>query len=143
MSRLQGIPPKLHEIVLEKTAEGWGAGKISNLLLKEHETKVSIKCVTNLIKRITEERKETAKAAYAKSVSESANQDVSILGDKINKLDIILDEVLIEKDALKIDKIGNILLKFIDRRMKMSGIDKEDNGDDNLILQSLLDKLGK
>jgi hypothetical protein len=141
MARLSIIPPKLNQSVMDKSAEGWSASKISEWLATEHQVISEPANIGNLIRKLSQERKEVAKAAYAKAVSESANTDVAILGEMIDGFRNAVLEYM-EKDPAKAAKIAETLIKFQDRRMKVSGVDIG-HSDDDKILEQLLEKLGK
>ena len=145
MARLSKIPPKLRDEVATKSAEGWSCAKIKNWLLEEHQTSISAKQIQELLNKIGKERSEASKAAYAQAAHESANQDIDILKDKISKFNKRVDQALASNNLDDIKISGDLLLKFMDRRIKLSGIDKEDNSnnDKETLLENILDKLGK
>lgn len=143
MSRLAKIPPNLMDALMTKQGEGLSVAKIQSWLLSDHNIKISDQQIRATMKKVAEERKEQAKAAYAKAVAESANQDIFILADKIDKFNKRVDVALKKEDDLTAIKIADTMLKFIDRRMKLSGVDQEDTFDSDNILENLLEKLGK
>lgn len=142
MARLSKIPPELNDEVIKKSGEGYSASKIQTWLDEEHSITITDRGIQQFLKKIANERKDIAKQAYSKAVADSANQDVAIIGEMI---DLFRNEVLktVNNDSLKAAKIAETLIKFQDRRMKLSGIDKEDEVNDDSVLDSLLAKVGK
>lgn len=138
------IPPKLHELVMLKIADGLTCQQISDCLLSEHKITVSSRNVSYLVQKLTNERRDIAKAAYANAVAVSSNQDVFILNDKITKFNNEVDIALENRELSLATKMAETLIKFVDRRMALSGIDQNNSVEDcSDILNKLFEKLGK
>jgi hypothetical protein len=137
------IPSNVYDYIMEQSASGKIAVEIKKLLKTNYDVDTSVQSINKLINKLAAERKDIAKAIYAEAVSKSANKDILIIDDMINKFYIETNKALNEKHPIIATRTADTLLKFQDRRLRLSGIDKEDAKDDDSLLDSLLDKLGK
>ena len=143
MARLSKIPDHLTDEILKKAQDKLSSKKIKEWLKKEHNLSVGETAIQTLIKRETEEKNAVAKQAYATAVAETAQQDVDILGDKIRKLNQKVDLALSSDDPEKTKVYGDLLFKFLDRKLKLVGADEKAGSLDDQTLDSMLEKLGK
>lgn len=142
MARLSKIPDRLHDEIKKKSAEGLSAGKIKEWLEKEHNIKAGLTGISAFLKSVKEERKEVAKQVFAAKAAETALQDIDILGNKVLMFDQKVNEAIKDGNSGDAKIYGDLLFKFLDRKMKLSGID-DNHSEDDKILDSLMDKLGK
>jgi len=134
------IPTGLHDAIQEQSARGLGCAEIVIWLDEHHSIKSSTPSVSRLLKILKNERKEIAQRIYADAVSKSANNDLDILNDVIVKCKARFD-ILIESGAdFKAKGIGEVLFKYLSKRMDISGLNEKDNNDD-LVKEELLKKL--
>lgn len=143
MARPSKIPLKLHGEIQRLSVEGLNSLKIKEWLKKEHNIVAGRTAIQTLTRQATEEHKNAAKKAYAEAVAETAVQDVDILGDKIKKLNDRVDKALKDDDLNALKVTGDLLFKFLDRKLKLAGVDKDDTSLDDQMLDELMDKLGK
>lgn len=143
MARKSNIPLKLHGEIQRLNAEGLTSTKIKLWLKSEHNISAGLTAIQTLLRQATEEHKDAAKKAYAEAVATTAIQDVDILGDKIDKLNKKLDKALEGDDLIAIRTHGDLLFKFLDRKLKLAGLDNGSGSMDDQMLDDLMDKLGK
>ena len=141
MARLSKIPSKLHPEILKKVGEGLSAQKISDWLNKEHKIKVSNHSVSRLLLDWKEERKQIAQRAYADAVANHAFQDLEIISDLILKLKDRVDNCFTDNDLLVGNKLADTLLKYLSKRMDLSGMNTKDAPDDEKLKDELLKKI--
>lgn len=149
MARPKTIPHKLRSDVIAKSAEGWNAEKIATWLKTDHDINITMRAVQQYLKEIKDERNEIAQRAMAEDVAKSVTYDLSILGDKIFKFNAEVDRLLSEGKSIEAKSVGEILFKFLDRRMKLSGIDNPEKTNNTQLqskdelLEGLLSKFKK
>ncbi len=144
MSARHKIPTIYHDKILELVAEGKRSTGIAIWLKTEKNITVGAWTVSQLIKRLTKERKPYLEAALAEKASQTAFNDLDIVGETIE---------LLHREALKsMDKKqkneARLLLetmgRFIDRRMSLLGIgDGKSHGTyrPEVVLQGLMEKI--
>ncbi len=143
MANKSKIPLKLHSEIQRLNAEGMTSKPIKDWLKKEHNIDAGLTAIQTLLRQKTEEHKDAAKKAYAEAVAETAIQDVDILGDKIKQLNLRVDKALKDDDLNALKVTGDLLFKFLDRKLKLAGVDKDDSSLDDQMLDDLFEKLGK
>ena len=143
MARKSNIPIKLHGEIQRLNTEGLSSSKIKVWLKTEHNISAGLTAIQSLLRQMTEEHKDATKKAYAEAVAETAVQDVEILGDKINKLNQRVDKALKDDDLNALKITGDLLFKFLDRKMKLVDTGKDSSSIDDQMLDDLIDKLGK
>lgn len=144
MARLSKIPPKLHDEIKNKSAEGLDAGKIKQWLETDHNIKTGLTAIQTFLRSVKEERKEVSKQVVAAKIAETVVQDLDILGDKIKKLNIKFDKAIDKDDTMGAKIYGDLLFKFLGVKLKLSGADEqEDESLKQKIKDSLFSKLGR
>ena len=141
MARLHKIPSKLHPEILKKVGEGLSAQKIADWLKKEHKVEVSSHSVSRLLLEWKEERKQIAQRAYADAVANHAFQDLEIISELIEKLKNNVDVCFTKKDLNGAQRLSETLLKYLSKRMDLSGINNKDVPDDERLKEELLKKI--
>jgi hypothetical protein len=143
MSRPFLIPEMYHNDVLRLSAEGKEAKAIELWLAQEPRfIHVTVACVLNLLSSKRKERQEIAKMIYADEVAKSANMDIKILSNMIDRCYLEANKAFDEDKPMIGARLADTLIKYVDRRMMLSGIDKPEENDE-IILESLMAKLGK
>jgi hypothetical protein len=135
------IPESLNDEIIKKAGEGLSANKICVWLKDEHKLIVSIPTLSRLLKETKEERKEIAQRAYADAVADSANQDIKILGSMIDKFYKKVEKLFKDDQLVLATKMSETLLKYLSRRMDLSGINAKDKPNDELLTEELLKKI--
>jgi len=141
MARLIKIPPKLNPEILKKVGEGLSAQKIAEWLKKEHDIKTSSSSVSRLLLEWKEERKQIAQRAYADAVANHAFQDLDIISDLILKLKDRVDVCFKDNELLVGNKLADTLLKYLSKRMDLSGMNVKEAPDDERLKEELLKKI--
>ena len=141
MARLGKIPDNLHDEIQKLAGEGYSADKVKVWLKKEHNIDASHSTVSRLLRDMKEERQEIAQRAYADAVANSANQDILILGEMIVKLNQKVTKAFNAEQLVIGTKMAETLLKYLSRRMDLSGLNIKDKPDDQLLKEELLKKI--
>lgn len=142
MSRTPTIPVNFHDVILKKAAEGLSCSKIRDYLEKEHKLEASLSSVTRILRVLKQERQAVAQQVYAEEVAKSANQDVKILGDMIVRCHMESIKAFDEGDPALGSRVADTLIKFVDRRMTLSGMDKPEENEE-VLWEALIERLGK
>ena len=146
MANIGKIPEKLSNAILELQAEGKSATFIAEWLKEKHDIDVVHQTVSYFLRSRKEERKEMARQAYSKAVSESANKDLKIVSSMIDSLSRCYTKLMDEGNVKEANNISKTALSYINFRASLSGIEHEKEQEDNnseQLLQDLLEKLGK
>ena len=147
MARPPVIPENLLPIIMERVNSGSNAEKIVDWLRCEHDLDTNVRMVNLRIQELRKLEQEAKKAAIAEAAAKSALDCVSMLDNRILQLNDIAS-ILLEDDDITTKLAGKqmaeTLLKYIDKKMNLSGMDKPmDNIETDLIVEGLLSKLGK
>jgi hypothetical protein len=146
MARPPIIPENLLPIIMEKVNNGANAETISAWLRLEHDLDASVRVVNDRIQALRRVEHEAKKAAIADAAAKSALDCVSMLDNRILQLNDIASVLLNDNDIdtkLAGKQMAETLLKYIDKKMNLTGMDKVDNIETDDIVEGLLSKLGK
>ena len=137
------LPEKYYDEIQAKAVEGFSVSEIVSWLLAEYNVKTSCRSLSRILSKLKAERKEIAQRAYADSVAKYANQDLRILGEMITKLYNKVNKCFKDKDKLlPAQKLSETLLKYLSKRMDLSGINQKDElANDERIKEELLKKI--
>jgi len=127
MGMLRKVPDRLLPDICALSAEGKTAPFIVNWLKTEHKITVARNNIYKIVSEHKVERAEAAKAAYANSAAQYANQDLNIISDIITKFKAKIDACLIAEDYAQANKLSQTLLNYIKTRLELSGLNKEDS----------------
>lgn len=146
MSRPNLIPDSLINAILKKSRNGDNAQTIANWLEAEH----GIKCEDRIVQRRLKEFRRIEQEARKDVIREAATNDaincVEIINNHITLMSRITDEMLNSDDNDKRvigRQIADTLLKYIDKKMNLSGMDQSDTYETNEIMEGLLAKIGR
>ena len=138
MARLPKIPPKLHGAVMNFIAEGLPAAQIREKLAQEYNIEVSDSSMDRLIRKLRTQYQASAQTKLARAAEKAAMTDLDIMENVINDL-------YRRYQAATDDKTATILAaelnKWNERRIKLSGIDKEDQIDNTDAKEELMEQL--
>lgn len=147
MARTNTIPETLLPTIMKMMHDGSNATKISEWLKVEHDIIATPRSVARRTQEIRKLEQESKKLAIAEAAAQSALDCIGIIDQGI---------MLLNQEALKLLKatdtesklagrqIAETALKYIDKKMNLSGMDKEEITDsDEELLNSLLKKLGE
>lgn len=143
MARKSKIPLKLHSEIKKMNSDGLTSTKIKVWLKETHNISAGLTAIQTLLRQATQEYKAAYQTAFAKAVADSAAQDIEIIHDKIVKLNLKMDAAIQSDDLSAVRVYGDLLSKFQDRRMKLSGLDKDGGSLDDQMLDDLMAKLGR
>ena len=129
---LHKLSEKLRDEVGQKSAEGLSSEKIAKWLLDKHKITLSRGQISKYLRAIKKERKEIAVGAYTKAAADNANQDLEIIGELITKFHAQVMASMEAEDLLIANKLSETLLKYISKRIDLSGMNLEDNDDEKL-----------
>lgn len=138
MGRMITIPEKLHQQVMNWTAEGKKSYIIANLLEIDYGIKCSQETVSRLIRKIRLERQEAASAAYTEEIEKTANSDVKIMSDVVSTF--YKDLQTCQDPVLKL-KIAAELRMWVKDKMSIANLNLEDKSNSQEIKDELLEEL--
>jgi len=127
LARLRKLNDALRDEVANKSAEGISSTAIAAWLLDVHDIKISRTQVSNYLREVKAERKEIAQRLYAASAAENANEDLHIIGEIINKFHGKVVKSLKADELLVANKLADTLLKYISKRIDLSGLNMDDD----------------
>lgn len=141
------IPDKLIVEMLQRSNDGYTHQEITDWLVNVKGVKTSITAVHRRIKEFKDVEQDAKKQAIAEAAAKSAVECVSIIDKHILLLDRETCKLFksgIKKDKVLGNQLSNTLLKYIDKKMNLTGMDKEKpNDSDEELVNSLLKKIGE
>lgn len=133
--------------VMTLVNDGYTAQKISDWLMSEHQIHSTARNVSKTTQKYRKLEQESKKLAIQEAAAASALNCVKIIDDNILLLNQEAIKLLNDKSTaskLAGKQLAEVALKFIDKKMNLSGMDKEEiTESDHNLLNSLLRKIGE
>lgn len=147
MTRPATIPESLLLPMLELLENGNNADDIQIWLKEKHNLVVPVRMINRRMKKTRDLQMQAKRDAIAKRASEQAFDYIGIMDERILKLDKIIGKLLTSdsESKLKLAKeLSETQLKFIDKQMNLTGMDKHDDSDiiDDTVIDALFEKIG-
>jgi hypothetical protein len=148
MARPSLIPPNLVLPLLQKWEAGMNGEQLAAWLKETYQIETSVVTINRRIKELKEIQLQAKREQVRENASEKALDYISMMDHKILKLDK-KSNILLESDDPDQIALGKALaetqLKFIDKQMNLTGMDKEekDIDDQDAVVDNLIKKLGK
>lgn len=135
------IPPSHYSFVLDCIAKGLNRSEIKRMLSDDHGIDVSESGVQRLMVRLRKEFQQVAQITLAQGSQETASNDLEILNTVVSSLYEKYKKALYKDNPKVYLSIASELNKWNERRIKLSGIEKEDTHDTISAKEELLDQL--
>lgn len=147
MARLHNIPDNLVPPLLQKSNEGLNANQLSEWLRETHGVIAERSTISNRLRAWKKLEHQAKKEAIQEAAANSAIDCVKFIDTNIailNKEAMCLLASDKNSDKALGDKLANTLLKYIDKKMNLSGMDNKDEMSiaDQELLEGLLRKIG-
>jgi predicted transcriptional regulator len=147
MARTNTIPETLVPTIMKMLHDGSNATKISEWLKLEHDIDATPRTVAKRTQELRRLEQESKKLAIQEAAARSALDCVGIIDQGIMLLNQEAIKLLKSNDTeskLAGRQIAETALKYIDKKMNLTGMYKDEITDsDEELLNSLLKKLGE
>jgi hypothetical protein len=148
MARLHSVPDILVPEMMIQLRQGSNMQEVSDWLRDNHNIIASVRVCTYRLRELRKLDNEYKISAIQAAAQKSALDCVGIIDDQISVLNVEALKLLQKKDTqskLAGKQIADTLIKFIDKKMNLSGMDKDDGMsiETEDLLNGLLKKLGE
>jgi len=147
MARTNTIPDTLVPAIMKMLHDGANAQKVVDWLKAEHDINATVRMVNFRTQELRKLEQESKKLAIAEAAAQSALDCIGIIDSGImllNQEAIKLLKATDTESKLAGRQIAETALKYIDKKMNLTGMDKDEiTESDEELLNSLLKKLGE
>lgn len=146
MARNNCIPDNLLPEIMKMMSEGYNATGVQEWLKAKHDIICTAWTVSRRVGELKKVEQEARKNAIAEAAARDALNCVNIIDDRIVQMNTIATDLLKAKDnsdKMVGKQIADTLLKYIDKKMSLTGMDKTTTQETDEIVSGLLAKLGQ
>lgn len=130
---------------MNKYNEGKDTATIQSYLKAEHNFTCSVWTINRRIRDIKQLEQEARKDAIQEAAAKDALDCVSMLDSRIMQLNTLASDLLDNTDMstkLAGKQMAETLLKYIDKKLNLTGMDKTDQVSNEEIVDEIMTKLG-